>query len=284
MIEAERSMITQDTSDVASLRETAAVIPLAASRLTGDAALLAAYRHGDVRAFEMLFDRHQGRLRAMSVRYLADAAEADDVVQETFLRLLRIAERVDEDFKVMAWLHRVAANLCITALRRRGRIQLVSGDEEWILATRDQHRARQPDQAYEMGQARDRLRRVAAGLPAQQRAAFLMREIDGLSYGDIAVRLGISHGAVESLLFRARRRFKQEYLRLEGEEPTTCATVRHQLEVIGRAHLGAWQEHQVARLLDECSGCHGRCRGDAAEARFAGAVTGPIPVRRCQPA
>jgi RNA polymerase sigma-70 factor (ECF subfamily) len=265
-------MITQDTSSVESARETGAVIALAANRLTGDAALLAAYRHGDVRAFETLYDRYHGRLRALSVRFLADAAEADDVVQETFLRLLRIADRVDEGFKVMAWLHRVAENLCLTLLRRRGRVQLVSGDEEWILATRDQHRARQPDQAYEMGQARDRLRRVAAGLPAQQRAAFLLREVEGLAYGDIADRLGISHGAVESLLFRARRRFKKEYLRLEGEDPTTCATIRHQVEVIGRAHVGAWQEHQIARHLDECSACRGRHRGDAPAGRFAGTV------------
>jgi hypothetical protein len=103
-----------------------------------------------------------------------------------------------------------------------------------------------------------------------------MREIDGLSYGDIALRLGVSHGAVESLLFRARRRFKKEYLRLEGEEPTACATVRHQLEVIGRAQLGAWQEHQVARHLDECSRCHGRLRGDASGGRLAGTLRTPL--------
>ncbi len=99
---------------------------------------------------------------------------------------------------------------------------------------------------------------MAGALPAQQRAGLLLREIEGLSYRDIGTRLGISHGAVESLLFRARRRFKREYLRLEGEEPTTCATVRHLTTVIGRAHLGAWQERQVARHLEECSGCRSR--------------------------
>lgn len=250
-------MSAQGVMDVSSAGETA-IVALPTNRLIDDVALLAAYRDGDVRAFEMLFHRHHGRLRALSVRYLGDPAEADDVVQETFMRLLRIAHRVDEGFRVMAWLHRVAANLCLTLLRRRGRLQLVSGDEEWLLATRDQQRVTQPDQAYEIGQAHDRLVRVAMSLPVQQRAAFLMREIDGLSYGDIALRLGITHGAVESLLFRARRRFKQEYLCLEGEEPTTCATIRHQVEVIGRARLGPWQEHQVARHLDECTGCRTR--------------------------
>ncbi len=224
-------MSTQDTGHVASLRGTAAVVALPISRPADDVALLAAYRQGDVRAFEMLFERHHGRLRALSVRYLADAGEADDVVQETFIRLLRIADQVDEGFKVMAWLHRVAANLCLTALRRRARVQLVSGDEEWLLAARDHHRDRQPDQAYEMGQARDRLVRVAGNLPAQQRTVLLLREIEGLSYGEIAVRLGISHGAVESLLFRARRRFKREYVRLDA---------------IGGAHPAALPEPRVA--------------------------------------
>ncbi|HEY2706201.1 MAG TPA: RNA polymerase sigma factor [Candidatus Dormibacteraeota bacterium] len=209
-------MSTQDTRDAATVWATGAVVPLPFGRPAGDVALLAAYREGDVRAFEILFERHHGRLRALSLRYLADAGEAEDVVQETFIRLLRVADQVGEGFKVMAWLHRVAANLCLTALRRRGRVQLVAGDEEWLLAARDPHRERQPDQAFEMGQARDRIVRVAGNLPAQQRAVLLLREIEGLSYGDIAARLGISRGAVESLLFRARRRFKREYLRLDA--------------------------------------------------------------------
>ena len=148
-------MSTLDTIGVASVRESAAVIPLAATERLDDVGLLALYRLGDVRAFEMLFDRHRGRLRALSVRYLGDPAEADDVVQETFLRLLRVAEWVDGDFKVMAWLHRVAANLCVSVLRRRRRVQLVSGDEEWLLSARDQNRSAQPDEAFEMGRARE---------------------------------------------------------------------------------------------------------------------------------
>jgi RNA polymerase sigma-70 factor (ECF subfamily) len=245
VIEGGRSVSTQDTIGVATARESAAVIPLVANERLDDVALLAAYRLGDVRAFEIIFDRHRARLHRLSVRYLGDRAESDDVVQETFLRLLRIADWVDKDFNVMAWLHRVASNLCVSVLRRRRRMQLVSGDEEWLLSAHDHNRSGQPDQAYEMGRARDLMVQVAASLPAQQRAAFLMREIRGLSYVEIATRLGVSQGAVESLLFRARRRFKQEYLSLEGEGPTTCAMTR-QLEVVGRVRLGPRREHEVA--------------------------------------
>lgn len=233
-------MRTQEVTCATPVRGSAAVVPLSAEQLD-DVALLAAFGRGDVRAFETLFDRHQGRLHALGVRLLHDAAEADDVVQETFLRLLRIADRVDENFRVMAWLHRVATNLCITALRRRRRVHLVSGDEAWVQGARDEHRAGQPAEAYAMGQARDRLAEVARSLPAQQRAAFLLREIEGLSYEAIAGRLGISHGAVESLLFRARRRFKDEYLRLEGEEPVIPAATRRPVEVIGRTQTSTWR-------------------------------------------
>jgi RNA polymerase sigma-70 factor (ECF subfamily) len=236
---------TQDAIGVESARESAAVIPLVANERLDDVALLAAYRLGDVRAFEILFDRHRARLHALSVRYLGDRAESDDVVQETFLRLLRIADWVDKDFKVLAWLHRVASNLCVSVLRRRRRMQLVSGDEEWLLSAHDHNRSGQPDQAYEMERARDLMLQVAARLPAQQRAAFLMRETEGLPYVEIATRLRVSQGAVESLIFRARRRFKQEYLSLEGEGPTTRATTRR-LEVVGRVRLGPWREHEVA--------------------------------------
>lgn len=226
-------MRTQDAICVTPVR--GGVEPL------NDVALLAAFGRGDVRAFEILFNRHHGRLHAVGVRILGDAAEADDVVQETFLSLLRIADQVDEEFKLMAWLHRVATNRCLTLLRTRRRVYLVSGDETWMRDARDEQRSGQPAEAYDMAQARDRVAEVARSLPAQQRAAFLLREIEGLPYEAIAERLGVSHGAVESLLFRARRRFKREYLRLEGEEPATAATTRKPVEVVGRARISPWE-------------------------------------------
>ncbi len=132
-----------------------------------------------------------------------------------------------------------------------------------------------------MSRAREYLARVAATLPRQQRAVFLLRELEGLSYGQIAGRLGISRSAVESLLFRARRRFTQEYLRLDGEEPTPCSTIRHLVEVIGRADLGAWQVRQVARHLDHCHGCRsrvGRCLVDPPRGHGENSGTGATTV------
>jgi RNA polymerase sigma-70 factor (ECF subfamily) len=223
-----------------------------------DVGLLLAHRQGDVRGFERLFARHHDRLRALAVRYLRDPVEADDVLQETFLRLLRIADTVDDGFNVMAWLHRVASNICLSQLRTARRVQLVDTAGETMQSEEDGRRAGQPEAAYEITHARELFGRVVRRLPVQQRVCLVLREVEGLSYRDIADRLAVSPGSIESLLFRARRRFRDEYLRLEGEEPSRCAMTRHLLEVIGRSHLGVLSERAVARHLSECAGCRRR--------------------------
>jgi RNA polymerase sigma-70 factor, ECF subfamily len=223
-----------------------------------DVGLLQAYRRGDVRGFERLFARHHDRLRALAVRYLRDPVEADDVLQETFLRLLRIADTVDDGFNVMAWLHRVAANICLSQLRSAKRVQLVDNDSEPMRAEEDVRRAGQPEAAYEMTHARELFGRVVRRLPEQQRICLVLREVEGLSYRDIATRLSVSAGSIESLLFRARRRFRDEYLRLEGEEPSRCAMTRHLLDVIGRSRLSVRSERVLALHLNECAACRRR--------------------------
>jgi RNA polymerase sigma-70 factor (ECF subfamily) len=223
-----------------------------------DVGLLVAYRGGDVRGFERLFARHHDRLRALAVRYLRDPVEADDVIQETFLRLLRIADTVDDGFNVMAWLHRVASNICLTRLRSARRVQLVDTGGETMMAEEDERRAGQPEAAYEMTHARELFGQVVRRLPSQQRICLVLREVEGLSYRDIADRLSVSPGSIESLLFRARRRFRDEFLRLEGEEPTRCAMTRHLLDTIGHAHLSARSRRVVDEHLRECPACRRR--------------------------
>jgi len=241
----------------------------------GDVALLVAYRNGDVRAFERLFARHSEKIRVLALRYLRDAAEADDVVQETFLRLLRIADTVDAGFNIMAWLHRVAANICLSHLRSARRVQLVDTAGAELSGEQDRRRLGQPEEAWEITHARELFGQLVARLPHQQRQCLVMREIEGMSYRDIATRLSVSPGSIESLLFRARRRFRHEYLRLEGEEPTRCAMTRHLLETIGRSDLGMRSRRLVERHLGECSACRQRvARGARPRVSALGATRG----------
>jgi RNA polymerase sigma factor (sigma-70 family) len=84
-----------------------------------DVALMTAYRGGDDRAFVDLIGRYESRLRGMCWHYLRDHDMVDDVLQETFCRVIEGAYRIDQGFNVAAWIHRIAANLCIDELRRR---------------------------------------------------------------------------------------------------------------------------------------------------------------------
>jgi RNA polymerase sigma-70 factor, ECF subfamily len=234
-------------------------IPISAGQAEDDdVTLLDRYRRGDVGAFEGLFRRHRGRLRGTCSRYLSGDDELDDVVQETFLRLLRIADRVEGGFNVSAWLHRVAINICLDELRRRRSVELVDpagpGSALHVLC----QRAEQPEEAWDIGEAKRTLVRVASTLPARQREVFVLREVQGHSYDTIARRLGMGLGAVETLLFRARERFRAQYLRLEGIEPTRCALVRHVVEVIGRQRLGVHRTRLVEDHLRACEACRRR--------------------------
>ena len=243
---------------VAAASAPSAAAPPAGNPEDSDVTLLDRYRGGDVTAFEGLFRRYRGRLRGTCSRYLSGDDELDDVVQETFLRLLRIADRVDEGFNVSAWLHRVAINICLDELRRRRAVEVVDAESTEPVLHLACRRAEQPEEAWEIGEARRILVRVAGTLPERQREAFVLREIQGLSYDAIARRLGMGVGAVETLLFRARERFRAEYFRLEGIEPTRCALVRHVVEVIGRQRLGVHRTRLVDDHLRGCEACRRR--------------------------
>jgi RNA polymerase sigma-70 factor (ECF subfamily) len=168
-----------------------------------DAALLALYAGGDQAAARMLTARHAPRVFALARRMLADVPEAEDVTQETMLRLWKIAPDWQADRATLStWLYRVASNLCIDRLRRRGRPGRVlagnalpeipdetPGPERRLLAR---------DQAAALAQALDTL-------PDRQRLAIVLRHFEDRSNPEIAAILDASVEAVESLLARARR-------------------------------------------------------------------------------
>jgi RNA polymerase sigma factor (sigma-70 family) len=163
-----------------------------------DAGLVARYAAGDQPAARILTLRHAPRIFALARRMLGDTAEAEDVTQETMLRLWRIAPDWQDRAAVGTWLYRVASNLCVDRLRRRRPLA-----NEAV-----------PDLADEtpgaLGrlEARDRaaaLHAALAALPDRQRLAILLRHFEDRSNPEIAAILEVSVEAVESLLARARR-------------------------------------------------------------------------------
>jgi RNA polymerase sigma-70 factor (ECF subfamily) len=227
-----------------------------------DVSLLVAYREGDALAFERLYGRHATALRLLCLRHLRSDASADDVVQETFLRLVRCADRVDRGFNVRAWLHRVAANLCIDLLRAQRRSPSTDDDGTVMRSLPAQHRSEQPEAAYEMTWMRETVMRVADAMPPRQRAALVLRELEGLSYNAIAEALQLSPGAVETLLFRARRRFREEYLRRASESDRPASGCAATAEILGKAERRTPRRRlrDVAAHLVDCSSCRDRVR------------------------
>ena len=149
------------------------------------------------------------RVLALAMRMLDDAAEAEDVAQETLLRTWRQAARWRGGTRLDTWLHRVALNLCYDRLRRRR--------ERPVAEPPDQvDPALGADRQVERDQTARQVRAALAALPERQRAAVLLHHYQELRQAEAAAVLGVSVDAYESLLARARRTLRT---RLEGAWP-----------------------------------------------------------------
>jgi RNA polymerase sigma factor (sigma-70 family) len=175
-------------------------MPFDAMSEPDDDTLMTRYAAGDPRVAAMLAARHLGRVHGLAARMLGDPTEAEDVAQEAMLRLWRAAPTWQPGrAQLSTWLYRVTVNLCIDR-RRKGRrdMPLEAAGEPADPAPRAEARLIAADTAR---QAADAL----GSLPARQRAAILLRHVEGLGNPAIATALGTSTEAVESLLARGRR-------------------------------------------------------------------------------
>lgn len=230
-----------------------------------DLALIRAYLGGDAAAFDRLFSRYHQRIRSVCSRYVGDGPVADDLVQDTFYNVLRTLERVDTGFNFSAWIHRIAVNLCHDELRRRTRAQqhvAAGGDEvdEAVLRLIDRDRHGHPEAALEMAQLRQLVWDVSKRLPERQRMVLTLRELQGLSYAAIARVMGISESAVETLLHRARKRFKEVFLRMDDSATRVidCGTVAVLVEADRRRPLRREQRAILLRHIEGCESCRER--------------------------
>ncbi|MDQ6720535.1 MAG: sigma-70 family RNA polymerase sigma factor [Candidatus Dormibacteraeota bacterium] len=186
-----------------------------------DVDLVKAYRNGDIHAFEELHRRYVASIYRLVRRKLGDALLAEDIAQETFMKALRMMDRVDDSFNFGGWVHTVARNLCFDELRRRQRdLRADSGDDEDIdllAGLPSTSRGFDPVQVQESNELRRQVWAVSQRLPEKYRLVLTLRELQDLSYRQIARSLKMSESAVETLLYRARLRFKEEFISSEGE-------------------------------------------------------------------
>lgn len=171
-----------------------------------DLPLLDATARGDRDAFESLVRRYQGPLLNFIARYLGDRLSAEDLTQEVFLRVYRAAPRFEAKTRVSTWVFRIAYNLVLTEMGRRGRRKNL---DEALLRGREEGAREFAASPAERLELEEEIASALGRLPGNQRAALLLRINEGLSYSEIGEVLGTGIQSVESLLFRARKNLRE---------------------------------------------------------------------------
>jgi RNA polymerase sigma-70 factor, ECF subfamily len=169
-----------------------------------DARLVARAREGDRAAFEQLVRRHLGTAYSVALAELADARDAEDAVQDSFITALERLDDCRDAAAFGAWLRQIVRNRART-VRRRERLR----DTEDLSTVASAAGRENPARDLERNDLRDRLETALATLPATQRSIVLMHDLEGYRHREIAVELGIPEGTVRSHLFLARRALRK---------------------------------------------------------------------------
>ncbi len=176
--------------------------------------LLARSRRGDTRAFDQLITIHRDRVYMVAYHILRNSEDALDVAQDTFLRGWKNLARFDGAASLGSWLSRIATNASIDVVRRR-QARPQSGFEAVPMAIDAASRttpkqAAKPGDALDRAEMRERFERALATLSPEHRAVILLKEVEDLSYQEIAESVGCSIGTVMSRLFYARRKLQDQ--------------------------------------------------------------------------
>ncbi len=213
-------------------------------KLQGDEKLVAMIRAGNEHAFEVLFDRYQSRLLAFCRHMLRSTEDAEDVLQEVFVKAHAAMIADERPINVRPWLYRISRNRCLNHLRRpvpegQDTMDVMVGEGGVTTAERVQKREDFRALVVDVGD-----------LPETQRTALLLREMDALSYEEIAVAMDTTIPAVKSLLVRARMSLAEA----TQSRQLTCGEV--QLELAEAAEGLRKASGPVRHHVKRCEQCH----------------------------
>jgi RNA polymerase sigma-70 factor, ECF subfamily len=158
---------------------------------------------GDTGVFEEIYRQHGERMKSIAFNHLGNVPDAEDAVQETFLKLHRSASTYNGESAFTTWMYRVLINTCYDALRRRQRRIREAPIDELISFDRAGSNV---DDAKRMT-----LRKMLAELPEQRRTVFMLFEIEGLSHAEIAQILNISEGNSKWILFATKKQLQDQW-------------------------------------------------------------------------
>ena len=188
-----------------------------------DLQLVERIQSGDQAAFKELVERYQRKVYSICYGMLKNADDSLDVSQEVFIKVYRYIEKFNHESSFYTWLYRITVNMCIDHIRKRSRNKSVeyddhlahegevAGDEMLLPSSLGLH----PDKVYGRKELREKMLEALNTLSEKHRTILILREVEGLSYEEMAQVLNISKGTVMSRLYHARRYFQQaleEYL------------------------------------------------------------------------
>jgi RNA polymerase sigma factor (sigma-70 family) len=240
--------------------------------------LVAAVRRGDDRAFEALYSRYHRRIHAYVMGMVKDHGRAEDITQEVFVSALRRMRETERPIAFKPWIYEIAKNACIDQFRRSKRAEEVSLQAEDGLAPADYGRLvgsdPAPHDAVAAKQELDNLCGAFGGLSDTHHEILVMRELEGLSYREIGDRMGMSRPAVESTLFRARRRLTEEYDELVSG--ARCLRIQNLIATAAGSRLGTRESRRLSRHVAYCQ----PCRREAIAAGLDAAILTHVPLRK----
>jgi RNA polymerase sigma factor (sigma-70 family) len=241
-----------------------------------DHRLVAAVRRGDDRAFEQLYERYHRRIHAYVMGMVKDHGRAEDVTQEVFVSALRRMRETERPIAFKPWIYEIAKNACIDQFRRSRRAEEISLQADEGLAPADYGRLvgsdPTPDAAVAAKQDLDHLCGAFGGLSETHHEILVLRELEGMSYREIGERMGMSRPAVESTLFRARRRLTEEYDDLVSG--ARCQRIQSLIQSAVTTRLGTRESRRLSRHVAHCQ----PCRREAMAAGLDAAILTHVPL------
>ncbi len=172
--------------------------------------LIARATSGDPTAFNCLMQQHEGRMYAVALRMCANREDAQDCLQEAMLRIYRAISGFKGESSFATWVYRITMNTCLDELRKRKNRQNTSLDSLLDMGWSPSDDTNSPERQAIRSESQRALREAIRQLPEDMRSAIVLRDIEGMSYEEIANALNINIGTIKSRISRGREKLREK--------------------------------------------------------------------------